>query len=427
MPPTQAMLRGRFDLTVIGGGIIGLATARQTLLRHPKLRVCVVEKETELASHQSKRNSGVVHCGIYYKKGSLKSKFCIKGSKMIKEYCQTKGLPFKQCGKLIVATQHEELDTLHSLHANAIANRIEGIELISKERVEDIQPGCTRAIEAIWSPNTAIVDWRQVALSYAKDFQQLGGEIFTNFTVADFKTDNTTTTRRSMVTMENAKQEGDTIESKAIVNCAGLFSDYLARQTCNSEHPKVIPFKGNYFMLSDKLATTIRTNIYPVPNPKLPFLGVHITPKIDGSVLIGPTSLLTLGYERYSPDDSIHLLHLYHILIRSGLRKLIMKRDNLKAGLHELWKHFSKKRVAREVQALLPELEVADLVDTDFCGIRAQVVGKDGTLVDDFFFETGTLQQYDRILHVRNCPSPAATSSLAIAERVVSILEERFI
>jgi 2-hydroxyglutarate dehydrogenase len=425
MSSAPALFRGRFDLTVIGGGIIGLATARQALLRHPKLRVCVVEKESQLASHQSKRNSGVVHCGIYYKKGSLKSKFCIKGAKMIKDYCQTKGIPYVQCGKLIVATENHELDTLHNLHANAIANAIEGVELISKERVEQIQPGCSKAVEAIWSPNTAIVDWRDVALSYAQDVQQLGGQIFTNFTVANFRSEDEG--RQKVVTMENAKREGDIIESSAIVNCAGLFSDYIARQTYNNEHPKVVPFKGNYYLLSDRLASTIKTNIYPVPNPKLPFLGVHVTPKVDGSVLIGPTSLLTLGYERYNPDDGINIFHLYHILVRSGLRKLLMKKDNIRAGLQELWKFYSKKRFARDVKALLPGLEVTDLIDTNFCGIRAQVVSKDGTLVDDFLFETGTLQEYDKILHVRNCPSPAATSSLAIAERVVDILEERFI
>lgn len=420
MPP-----RGRFDLTVIGGGIIGLATARQALLRHPKLRICVVEKEKELASHQSKRNSGVVHCGIYYKKGSLKSKFCIKGSKLIKDYCQMRNLPFKQCGKLIVATQDRELEILHNLYNNAKANQIEGIELVSKERVEAIQPGCNEAVEAIWSPNTAIVDWRQVALSYARDFEQLGGEIFTDFLVSEFKPEEEKS--RKIVIMNNCKQPEDSLESLAVVNCAGLFSDYIACQTANNEHPKVVPFKGNYFNLSDRLAITIKTNIYPVPDPSLPFLGVHVTPKIDGSVLVGPTSLLTLGYERYSPDDPIRILALYHILIRSGLRKLVMKRGNIQAGLYEIWKYLSKKRVARDVRALLPDLRVDDLIESNFCGIRAQVVSKDGTLVDDFLFETGVMYEFDKILHVRNCPSPAATSSLAIAERVVDLLEERFI
>ena len=418
----RAATKGNYDLTVIGGGIIGLATARQVLLKHPKLKVCVVEKEKELATHQSKRNSGVVHCGIYYKKGSLKSKFCIRGARMVKEYCHSKGLPYNQCGKLIVATRQDELETLNKLFANAQANRIQGIEMITKERVEQIQPGCTRAIEAIWSPNTAIVDWRKVALSYANDFEQMGGTVVKEFTVWSLETDGDKT-----LLLEDVRDKDSIIKTKSIVNCAGVYSDYLARRTGNDEHPKVIPFKGNYFMLSDRLASTIKTNIYPVPNPKLPFLGVHITPRVDGSVLIGPTSLLALGYERYTSDEFPNLLHLYHILLRSGLRKLIMKDGNIKAGLLELWRFMSPKKVAQDVREFLPEIKNEDLIDTNFNGIRAQVVEKNGIMVDDFLFETGLLPEYHRVLHVRNCPSPAATSSLAIADRVVSILEERFI
>lgn len=418
----RAATKGNYDLTVIGGGIIGLATARQVLLKHPKLRVCVVDKEKELASHQSKRNSGVVHCGIYYKKGSLKSKFCIKGAKMVKEYCQLKNLPYNQCGKLIVATKQHELETLNKLFANARANRIEGIEIVTKERVEQIQPGCTKAIEAIWSPNTAIVDWQKVALSYAGDFEQMGGTIIKGFTVSHFEP-----AADKTILLEDAIDANSIIKTKAAVNCAGLYSDYLARQTSNSEHPKVVPFKGNYFKLSDRLASTIKTNIYPVPNPKLPFLGVHITPRVDGSVLIGPTSLLALGFERYTPDEFPKLVHLYHILIRSGLRKLIMRDGNIKAGLNELWRFLSPRRVAQDVREFLPEIKNEDLIDIKFNGIRAQVVEKNGVMVDDFLFETGILPEFHRVLHVRNCPSPAATSSLAIAERVVSILEERFI
>lgn len=412
----------QFDLTIIGGGIVGLATARQVLLRHPKLRVCVLDKEKELASHQSKRNSGVVHCGIYYKKGSLKSKFCIKGAKLVKDYCHARGLPYNQCGKMIVATENSELDTLHNLYSNATANHIEGIEMITKEQVEKIQPGCTTSIEAIWSPNTAIVDWQKVALSYAEDFEKAGGTIRKEFIAHKFDAGD-----KGTVLLENAKNDKDVIESKSVVNCAGVYSDYFARQTYNSEHPKVLPFKGNYFILSDRLAKSIKTNIYPVPNPKLPFLGVHITPRVDGSVLIGPTSLLTLDYERYGDEDPLRLISMYHILVRSGLRKMLRNRDNLKAGFTELLRSMFKSRVAKDVKKFLPDLKVGDLVDTKFCGIRAQAVEKDGRLVDDFLFETGINHEFNRVLHVRNCPSPAATSSLAIAQRVVDILEERLI
>lgn len=420
----MAKLRAKVDLAIIGGGIVGLATARQAAIRHPKLKLCVIEKEQELALHQTKRNSGVVHSGIYYKRGSLKSKFCIKGAQLVKDYCQTKNLPYNQCGKLVVATQEHQLPVLHNLFENATSNRIKDIKLLSTSQIASIQPGCSNAIEAIWSPNTAIVDWHKIALSYADDLKQKGGEIITDFTAFDMKPN------VNSLHIEDAKS-GDIIEARSVVNCAGLFSDYFARRTGNDEHPKVVPFKGNYYILSDRLSQSIKTNIYPVPDPKVPFLGVHITPRVDGSVLVGPTALVALSYENYNDrdknDSTIKLSHLYHIFIRSGLKKMLKNRDYLKAGAMELWRHMSKERFAREVRELLPDLKAKDLIDTNFCGIRAQVVGKRGDLVDDFLFETGLNPEYNRVLHLRNCPSPAATSSLAIAERVVDILEERLI
>lgn len=410
----------RFDLTVIGGGIVGLAIARQVALRHPSLKVCVIEKEKELAMHQSRRNSGVVHRGIYYKKNSLKSRFCIKGAEMVKDYCLKKGLQYNECGKLIIATSQRELETLHNLYANAKTNNIVDIELIDRYKIQKIQPGCNEAVEAIWSPRTAIVDWRQVALSYADDFQQMGGTIVTQFTVTALKQGKKTDIR---IQDEISDQ---VIDTRSMVNCAGAFSDFFARKTGNNEHPKVVPFKGNYFMLSDRLAEKVRTNIYPVPDPKMPFLGVHITPRVDGSVLVGPTSLLTLGYEKYSAG-SINPLQIYHILFRSGVKHMIRKKEYLKAGLQEIYKFLSKHRLTDEVQRLLPEVKEDDLIDMKFCGIRAQVVGQKGELIDDFLFESGAYPKFSKVLHLRNCPSPAATSSLAIAERVTNILEERMI
>jgi len=412
-----------YDLAIIGGGIVGLATARQVLLRHPKLRVCLLEKENQLATHQSKRNSGVVHAGIYYKKGSLKSRFCIRGADLVKEYCKSRGLDYKQCGKLIVATQKDELEDLHALYKNASDAHIRDIELVPKGTIVKIQPGCTTGIEALWSPNTAIVDWRQVALSYAADYERSGGEIITNF--FGFKLEPHDNER--ILEIRNHLKNEETVKAKAVVNCAGLFSDYFPRLTGNNEHPKVVPFKGNYKLLSQRVASTIKTNIYPVPNPDLPFLGVHITPRVDGSAIVGPTSILTWGLEHYNNDYGISIGQLYHIYLRSGLRRLIMKDGNIKAGMAELYRYFSKQRLTKDVARLLPDIKSVDLLDTDFCGIRAQVVTRDGELVDDFIFETGKGPRYKNVLHVRNSPSPAATSSLPIAERISDILEERFI
>lgn len=416
-----ANIRARFDLAIIGGGIVGAATAREVLTRHPSLKVCMLEKDKELANHQSKRNSGVVHCGIYYKKGSLKSRFCTKGARRIKQYCLDNNLPYKQCGKLIVATTNEQLQNLSNLHRNALDNDIEDIEIVSSKRVEQIQPGCTRALEAIWSPNTAIVDWQKVAWSFAQEFENRGGEILSPFFV-----DRLLPSEESggSVLLRDLNTE-EFIAAKSVVNCAGLYSDVFARMTGNNEHPKVVPFKGNYFILDERLASTIKTNVYPVPDPKLPFLGVHITPRIDGTVLVGPTSLLTIGYEKYDQTVPPRLVEMYHILIRSGVRKMLRRKDYFKAGVSELLKYFSKQRVVSEVGQFLPEIRGVDLIDTNFCGIRAQVMSKDGRLIDDFLFESGRKEQFSKVLHLRNCPSPAATSSMTIAERVVNILEER--
>lgn len=416
----MSVVRAKFDLAIIGGGIVGLATARQACIKHPKLKICVLEKEKELATHQSMRNSGVVHSGIYYKERSLKSKFCVKGAQMVKQYCETKNLPYNQCGKLIVATKNNELEVLHNLFENANANSIEGIEMLNPKQIEKIQPGCKKALEAIWSPNTAIVDWRKVALSYANDFERLGGTVIKGITICDLQEGS-----KSVVLIDTKTDQK--IEAKSVVNCAGVYSDFFLRQTGNSEHPKMIPFKGNYYNLSEKYTKLIKTNIYPVPDPNLPFLGVHITPRVDGSVLVGPTAMLTLSFEKYDYDDPTNLLHMYHILIRSGLRKMIRKKKYRRAGFLELARFLFKGQFTKEVNEFLPDIKDEDLIDTNFCGIRAQLVEKNGQLVDDFLFESGLKPAFHKVLHVRNAPSPAATSSLAIGERLVEILEERFI
>lgn len=411
-----------YDLTIIGGGIIGLATARQVLLKHPKLKVCVLEKDGELATHQSKRNSGVVHAGIYYKKGSLKSRFCIRGAQMVEQYCKDKGVKYERCGKMIVATREEELKTMYNLFENAKANNIRGIELIGPGQVRALQPGCNRAIEAIWSPNTAIVDWREVALSYAQDFQALGGAIHPNVFVK-----NITASEDGRSLFVTNLYDDTQIETKSIVNASGMLSDILAKITGNREHPMNVPFSGSYYLLSDRLAKTIKTNVYPVPDPNLPFLGVHITPRVDGSVLIGPTSLLTLGYYRYTDDDLISLAHLHRIYWKSGLLKMLRKKQNFLAGIKEIRRYLFKQSIVWDVRPFIPDIKSEDLIDINFCGIRAQAIEKDGRLVDDFIFETGRKPEFRKVLHIRNCPSPAATSSLAIAERVLNIMEDSII
>lgn len=412
-----------YDLAIIGGGIIGLATARQALLRHPKLRIVVLERDSILANHQSRRNSGVIHRGIYYKKGSLKSRFCIKGSDLVERYCKDKNLPYKECGKLIVATKQDELQRLDDLFENAKSAGVESIEMVDADRIKQIQPGCNKGIRAIWSPRTAITDWQKVAHSYGDDFSRMGGEIRTDYVVGDIKANQSI---YSLTNLAN-KNEDTHVTAKAVVNCSGVLSEYFARRTGNSEHPKVVPFKGNYHLLGERLSETIKTNIYPVPDPKLPFLGIHVTPRLDGSVILGPTALVCLGYDHYSSDDRLSFIQMYNIFYRSGLWKLVKKKNNLIAGFKEMWRYLSVDKFASDLSELLPDVKTSDLIETDFCGIRAQTVTKDGVMFDDFIFQTGLKPEYSRVLHVRNCPSPAATSSLAIAERIVSTLEERII
>lgn len=416
-----AKVMGQFDLAVIGSGIVGLATARHALARHPKLKVCVVEKDLDLSLHQTRLNSGVVHAGIYYKKKSLKSQFCIKGSKLIEKYCIEKNLPFKKCGKLIVATDDSQLETLHNLFNNAKTNHIEGVELINGDKIKSIQPGCDKALEAIWSANTAIVDWRQIALSYADDFVAAGGKLITDYQVIDFTSD-----YERYITLNRFEKDQPQVQSKAVVNCAGLFSDYLARKTNNSVYPKVIPIKGRYFKLSDKLSQSIKTNIYPVPDPNFPFLGIHLTPRIDGEVLIGPTALVTYGYQQYAGERP-KIFEMYDIFSRAGFWNMLKDKANFRAGLKELRKFVDHRAVMNEAALLYPAIRFEDIIPIDFCGIRAQVVAKNGKFLDDFIFESASNSELSKVLHVRNCPSPAATSSLAIAERIVNMLEERYI
>lgn len=411
---------GTYDITIIGGGIVGLAAARQLLLRQPKLKVCVLEKESELGSHQTKRNSGVVHRGIYYKKKTLKSKFCIEGAKLVERYCHDKNLPYKEIGKLVLATKEADIKHLHDLYENASTNQIEGIRLVNKSEIDQIQPGCNKAIEGLWSPKTAIVDWQMVAKSFANDFKTMGGEIKLDYLVQKVIPTSRGTVLEDIISNRR-------IQTRAVINCAGLYSDCFTFITGNGIYPSVVPFKGRYFELSDRVKGSIKTNIYPVPDPSMPFLGVHITPRVDGSVMIGPTALLSLGYERYYDSTLPSLIELYRIFILSGFFKMIMRKNNFKAGFKEVMKYCFVNYFANEVAQLYPDIKEEDLIDNQFCGIRAQTMTKDGFLIDDFLFEFGIKPEYKRFLHVRNCPSPAATSSMAIAERICSTAEERLI
>ncbi|GBL85352.1 L-2-hydroxyglutarate dehydrogenase, mitochondrial [Araneus ventricosus] len=287
------MQRFAYDVVVIGGGIIGTSTARELLKRNPALRLALVEKEESIGLHQSGHNSGVIHSGIYYTPGSLKAKLCVEGLELAYKYCDEKNILYKKCGKLIVAVKESELERLDALYKRAIENGVKDISLINREEILKMEPNIS-GLKAILSPNTGIVDWGQVTKSFADDCKERGADIYLNFPVTGFQTISESS-RGSIVVNGKTKS----MLCKYVVACGGLHSDKLAMLTGCSPLPRIIPFRGDYLVLKPEKAHMVKTNIYPVPHPDLPFLGVHITPRIDGSVWLGPNAVLATHQEGY--------------------------------------------------------------------------------------------------------------------------------
>ena len=367
--------KGGWDLAIIGGGIVGLASARELLIRHPELRLVVLEKEDGIARHQSGHNSGVIHSGIYYAPGSLKAKACVAGKEKLLRFCDERGITYDLCGKVIVALDEEELPRLETLYQRGLANGVPGLELIGPERLREIEPDAV-GIKALYSPATGIIDFTQVARAYADD-----------------------------------------VEARYVISCAGLYSDRVATMTGAPPTPKIVPFRGDYYLLHPEKGDRLRGMIYPVPDPRFPFLGVHFTRRLNGEVWLGPNAVLAFAREGYgwlttSPGD------LLESLAYSGFRSLALK--YWRTGLAEMYRDYSKGAFLRELQRYMPDLTMDDLLPGP-SGVRAQALAEDGTLVDDF-----VVNHNGNALHVRNAPSPAATSSLAIAEMVADTAEEAF-
>ena len=390
---------------VVGGGILGLVTAREILCRRPGTRLVVLEKETDLAQHQTGHNSGVIHAGIYYKPGTLKARLCVAGAADLIRYCDEKGIPYRLCGKLIVATDQSELPRLAELERRASANQCQGIRMVEAEEVREIEPHC-RGIKALWSPNTGIVDYGVVARSYGNDLTTSGGEIRTGHTV--------TAIDRSSGEVIVSTDRGD-FAARVVVTCAGIYSDRVAELTGASPSPRIAPFRGDYYILRPERRNLVRTNIYPVPDPQFPFLGVHFTPRMDGDVWLGPNAVLAFSREGYrfrdfNPRDMLDLAR------SPGFRTFARK--HWRIGLDEMVRDLSKKRFLASLQRYVPELTAADLLPGP-SGVRAQALTSDGEMVDDF-----VIDRQEGIFHVRNAPSPAATSSLQIGNYVVDALAE---
>ncbi|NJM59222.1 MAG: L-2-hydroxyglutarate oxidase [Oscillatoriales cyanobacterium RU_3_3] len=390
----------RYDFAVIGGGIVGLSTAMALGRRYPDASILAIEKESSWAAHQTGNNSGVIHSGIYYKPGSLKANLCRQGNRLLIEFCQKHGINYEICGKLIVATNPEELPLLENLYQRGLANGLK-IEKITAEEVKEIEPHVS-CLAAIRVPSTGIANYRQVCHKYAELVASQGGVLRLSTKVL-----NITPTLEGV---EIATTQG-AFQAKFMVNCTGLFSDRVAKLAGVDPGVKIVPFRGEYYELVPEKRYLVKHLIYPVPNPNFPFLGVHFTRMIDGSIHAGPNAVLSFKREGYQKTD-INLRDLGETFTYPGFWKLAAKYAGV--GIEEMVRSFSKAAFVRSLQKLIPEVQAEDLVPTH-AGVRAQALTKEGGLVDDFLLVRG-----ERAIHVCNAPSPAATASLAIGDAIAS-------
>jgi L-2-hydroxyglutarate oxidase LhgO len=400
---------GRVDVVVIGAGIVGLATALRLLEARPDLRLTVLEAEDRVAAHQSGHNSGVVHAGLYYAPGSQKALLCREGKGLLERYCEEHGIPIAFPGKLVVALDAGELPRLAALRARGEANGVDGLEEVGPERIRELEPHAA-GIRALWSPRTGITDFTRVTRAYADDVAARGGRVELSRRVTRIER------RRDGLVLSTPRGP---VETGCVIACAGLWSDRVAALTgdATGDAPRIIPFRGDYYTLTPDAASRVNGLIYPVPDPRFPFLGVHFTRRIDGEVWAGPNAVLAFKRAGYRRRD-VSLRDLGEALANPGFRRLA--RRFWRTGLAEMWRDANRAAFTRELQRYLPGLR-ADQLRFGPSGVRAQALARDGSLVDDF-----DLAGSDRVLHVRNAPSPAATSSLAIGGRLATMAIERF-
>ena len=397
----------KYDVSIVGGGIIGLATAFQLTRRYPGCRVAVIEKEAELAVHQTGHNSGVIHSGIYYRPGSQKARFCVTGVESLIQFCGENDIKYEKCGKVIVATDESEFGRLKDLYQRGTANGVVGLQLIGPERLREIEPHAS-GIKALYAPGTGIVDFKAVSNAYAAKVRDAGGEILTHCEVVDIVRSN------GSIYLETTKGR---IESTYLVNCAGLQVDMVARKMGVQTDVRIIPFRGEYYTLSSQSSHLVKGLIYPVPNPRFPFLGVHFTRTIHGQVEAGPNAVLAFAREGYS-KTSFNLKEMLSTLSYPGFWAMTLK--HWKTGLREQRRSASKRIFLKDLQRLVPEVEYGDL-SPGGSGVRAQAVDKRGRLLDDF-----SILESKGAIHVLNAPSPGATSSLSIGNYIVGLVANSF-
>ena len=391
-----------YDIAIIGAGIIGLATAMRLAEEYPRYKIAVLEKDEEVALHQTGHNSGVIHAGIYYAPGSQKANFCSTGGRLLRQFCDERDIEYEMCGKVIVAITDEEVPRLQDLFERGTANGAEGLEMIGPERLAELEPYAA-GVQAIFSPNTGIIDFKKVSQAYAIEFGENGGDLMLNTAVHGIAR------RDGRMYLETSRGE---IAARHIINCAGLQADKVARMMGADPGLRIIPFRGEYFSIKPERQYLVRSLIYPVPDPSLPFLGVHFTKRITGGVEAGPNAVLAFAREGYT-KTSFNLGEAFETLTYPGFWKMSL--THWKSGIDEQHRSLRKSLFLTSLQTLVPSIEMDDLSEPG-AGVRAQAVDSNGNLLQDF-----AISETENAIHVLSAPSPGATSSLTISRYIVDM------
>ena len=405
-------MASQYDLAIIGGGILGLATALRITAAHPQVRLLILEKEAQLARHQTGNNSGVIHSGLYYRPGSLKAESCVTGRKALIAFCDKNSVPYEICGKVVVATSEEELPRLEELHRRGIANGLQGLEIIGPERLKELEPHAI-GIKGLHVPETGIIDYKKVADAYAEHIRNAGGDIRLSQKVVGIL---------DLPAEIVLQTSGGDYRTKYLINCCGLQSDLVAKMMAASsagdqEEHRIIPFRGEYYKIAPPRQFLVRNLIYPVPDPNFPFLGVHFTRMAKGGVEAGPNAVLAYAREGYR-HTNVNVKDLWQTVSFGGFWAMTGK--YWRTGFGELYRSLSKTAFVRALQKLLPEIRESDLVPGG-AGVRAQAVSASGALIDDF-----VIKQSPRAIHILNAPSPGATASLAIGQSIAEMAAKNF-
>lgn len=397
----------KYDIIIIGGGIVGLASAYQILKARPDVKLAVLEKENRVAAHQTGNNSGVIHSGLYYKPGSLKALNCIKGYNLIVDFCKKEDIPHEICGKIVVATDQEEVPRLETLYERGVQNGLKNLKKLKKEELKDYEPHVT-GVAGLFVPQTGIIDFKAVSNKYAEKIVELGGEVLLSRKVENIVKKN------NSIHIETTLGQ---YETDLVINCAGLYSDKIASLTVPKLDVRIIPFRGEYYKIKESKHYLVKNLIYPVPDPAFPFLGVHYTRMIEGGIEAGPNAVFAMAKEGYKKSD-INLTELFESLSWPGFRKVAGK--YWKTGMGEYYRSFSKAAFTKALQKLIPEIQQDDLIPGG-AGVRAQACDRTGGLLDDFL-----ILESEHVINVCNAPSPAATSSLSIGATVAEKVMERY-